>query len=40
MKHIGSRSDLAVDVESGMLPAENLLNQGKADELLPGSPEL
>ena len=32
---IGFRSDLAVYFESGILPAENPLNQGKADELFP-----
>jgi len=32
---LGLRPDLAVDVETCMAPKENLLHQGKADELFP-----
>ncbi len=32
---LGCSPDLAVDVETGMAPAENLLDQGEADELFP-----
>ena len=32
---LGCSPDLAVDVETGMAPSENLLDQGEADELFP-----